>query len=892
MKNLVLLIFVTGMICLISFQAPGQGTIASGANASNAADHFKLLPTGEFEIGQETISGPESSTQDNSSVAFNGLIYLVVWSDSRSHLDRDIYGARVDAAGNLLDPAGFIICNAEGTQRNPSVTTNGDIFMVVWEDQRDVYVTGTDIYGARVSGDGVVLDLSGIEISTATDEQTLPAVGSAEGNFFTVWVDQRSGTNNDIYGAFITGNGSVANPDGLVICDQAGYQNAPDICYNGSRYLLVWADQRGFSKDIYGTFLKTDGTLSHANGIGIITLFNNQENPSIAWNGAEFFLAYEEYQTGYQAQIHGGRLNAAGQLLDVNSIEIAAYDLSFCSEPRVTAVDSDFLVAYSKGDGDFTTTYSVIGKRISMAGEILDPNGLQISPGNCLVNQMPALAFGGTDALITWTDDRNGHLDIYTGHVTPSGNVTDPQGSLITSGYNAQLYISLAFDGTNYLAVWCDTRNTSGFGIYAARINDGGTVLDPEAIQISSGGTYNVKPVVAFNGTHYLVVWDKDGDIYGARITKDGVVADPGGFAIYSGEFTQYMPSVASDGENWMVTWSDRRNDSQPENYSDLYGAIVNASGTVQQAEGFLVASATQDQYQSDLIFSNGQFVVAWEDYRAGFVQPDIYAARISTDGTVLDNNGVGILTGNDITIHPKLAFDGTNMLLCWQEYSGSDHDVKAIRLDQSLAKLDAQPVDLNISPRDQVYPCVAWNGEHYMVLWMDRTALMVYRISMAKVLPDGTVAETGVLSEMQDNLLYPSIVHGPLKQVLTGFSAFMETIEAQPVNALRAMGLLIGQGQGPGIAESDPGIISRFEVFPNPASDHATVDFELAEKSPVVITLLSTEGKTVRTLYARKSAAAGTIMNISLQELPEGMYFVRMQAGRSAVTQKFWKSR
>jgi hypothetical protein len=105
-------------------------------------------------------------------------------------------------------------------------------------------------------------------------------------------------------------------------------------------------------------------------------------------------------------------------------------------------------------------------------------------------------------------------------------------------------------------------------------------------------------------------------------------------------------------------------------------------------------------------------------------------------------------------------------------------------------------------------------------------------------------------------------------------------------------MGLLIGQGQGPGIAESDPGIISRFEVFPNPASDHATVDFELAEKSPVVITLLSTEGKTVRTLYARKSAAAGTIMNISLQELPEGMYFVRMQAGRSAVTQKFWKSR
>jgi hypothetical protein len=382
-------------------------------------------------------------------------------------------------------------------------------------------------------------------------------------------------------------------------------------------------------------------------------------------------------------------------------------------------------------------------------------------------------------------------------------------------------------------------------------------------------------------------VWDKDGDIYGARITKDGEVADPGGFAIYAGEFAQYMPSVASDGEKWMVTWSDLRNNAQPDNFSDLYGALVNADGSIQHPQGFQVASATQDQKNGDLIYANGQYVLAWEDYRAGFAQPDIYAARISTTGIVMDNNGQGIITGGNIPEQPRLASDGTNLLLCWQDFNGTDYNVKAIRLDQSLAKLDAQPVDLNISPRDQVFPCVAWNGEHYMVLWMDRTALMVYRISMAKVLPDGTVAESGVLSEMPDNIIYPAIVHGPLKQVLTGFSAFMATVEEQPVNALRALGLLIGQGQGPGITENDPGIISRFEVFPNPASDHATVDFELAEKSPVVITLLSTEGKTVRTLYARKTATAGTIMNISLQGLPEGMYFVKMQAGQTVVLQK-----
>jgi hypothetical protein len=41
-------------------------------------------------------------------VAFDGTNYLVAWEDERSG-SQDIYGARVTRGGVVLDPAGFLI---------------------------------------------------------------------------------------------------------------------------------------------------------------------------------------------------------------------------------------------------------------------------------------------------------------------------------------------------------------------------------------------------------------------------------------------------------------------------------------------------------------------------------------------------------------------------------------------------------------------------------------------------------------------------------------------------------------------------------------------------------------------------------------------------------------
>ena len=57
---------------------------------------------------------------------------------------------------------------ASGSQGNPAITSGAGMFFVVWEDNRHSSVTGTDIYGTRVSSAGAVLDPLGIAICTTS----------------------------------------------------------------------------------------------------------------------------------------------------------------------------------------------------------------------------------------------------------------------------------------------------------------------------------------------------------------------------------------------------------------------------------------------------------------------------------------------------------------------------------------------------------------------------------------------------------------------------------------------------------------------------------------------------------------------------------------------------
>jgi hypothetical protein len=145
----------------------------------------------------------------------------------------------------------------------------------------------------------------------------------------------------------------------------------------------------------------------------------------------------------------------------------------------------------------------------------------------------PSIAFDGTNYLVVWANSRFGESRVYGARVSTVGNVLDPGGrSISTAGVRVTGKPAIAFDGTNYLVAWADAR----FGccsIYGTRVSRDGSVLDPNGIAIATRGREQVEPAVAFDGTNYMVAWADSrsytSHIYGARVTPAGRVLDARG---------------------------------------------------------------------------------------------------------------------------------------------------------------------------------------------------------------------------------------------------------------------------------------------------------------------------------------------------------------------------
>lgn len=79
----------------------------------------------------------------------------------------------------------------------------------------------------------------------------------------------------------------------------------------------------------------------------------------------------------------------------------------------------------------------------------------------------------------------------------------------------------------------------------------------------------------------------------------------------------------------------------------------------------FAICTAPSSQYYPAAIFANNQYYVFWTDYRTSPIY-SLYGARVSATGTVLDPNGKVLF--QDSVFNPRVAFDGTNLMVVWRE--------------------------------------------------------------------------------------------------------------------------------------------------------------------------------------------------------------------------------
>jgi hypothetical protein len=331
---------------------------------------------------------------------------------------------------------------------------------------------------------------------------------------------------------------------------------------------------------------------------------------------------------------------------------------------------------------------------------------------------------------------------------------------------------SAACDGNRYLAIWKQTD-----GIFGRFISKSGTMDDAFPIT-QFAPSLEIRPEVAFNGTHYLVVWFRQSDnsaaghimgqfftptgtpatsvltltdretargdndlkiasngqdylviwsdgrttpakIYGQRVSGTGNLLGAN-FPISNWLGRIGYAAVGFGGSKYLVIWSQTTDPDDPiYSETDIYGAFVDTLGEVSLP--FVICDAERGQgswRKAGVAFDGTYFLAVWEDFRLVDSRP--YGARVSQDGTVLDPNGIDMCAnpGTAMPKGPRAAFGAGNWLVAW-----GGPRILGVRVDSSGVVADyASGIALyknDPAPGSQWGPELAFDGLNFLVTWL-----------------------------------------------------------------------------------------------------------------------------------------------------------------------------
>ena len=198
---------------------------------------------------------------------------------------------------------------------------------------------------------------------------------------------------------------------------------------------------------------------------------------------------------------------------------------------------------------------------------------------------------------VKYMDESVNYYDLYSALVSfdnLSGNIAKErlEESLLGSQAGDQNEPAVSFDGDNYLVLWRQSPDTSEditltSDIYGARVGatNGTVVGDTFPVATAAGG--QAEPQLAFDGTNYLAVWSDlrnatttGYDIYGAIISPTDAPNVDANFPINDASVDiQNFPTVSWSGDGFVVAWANLDLD-YPTNIG-IFANIVTSAGEV-----------------------------------------------------------------------------------------------------------------------------------------------------------------------------------------------------------------------------------------------------------------------------------------------------------------------
>jgi hypothetical protein len=378
--------------------------------------------SGRLAVGMDTLPAVAYNETDDE--------FLVVWADRRNDAasGADIYGQRFDGDGNRVG-WNLRISRSETSESSPAVAYNQrrNEFFVVWEDDRDDYDRGIDVYGQRLDTGGRRLG-SEFRISggDAIGWQLRPDVGydSINDRYLVVWQDGRNlhTSADDIYGQLLTPELDRIGWNFRISGSNATESEwAPAVAHNPveDQWLVVWSDYRNFdtrASDIYGQrFTGDGGRLGYNFRISDTAGVAAEGFPDAAFNpfDNEYLVVWHDdrNETTRDTDVYGQRLDDLGRGLGSNLRISGPKAIDYDARAAVTYDRSadEYFVVWIDRRKDATRGLDIWGQRLSADAERLGWN-LRISGWKATADEFaPAVAHGTAHHayLVVWEDTRS-----------------------------------------------------------------------------------------------------------------------------------------------------------------------------------------------------------------------------------------------------------------------------------------------------------------------------------------------------------------------------------------------------------------------------------------------------------------------------------------------------
>ncbi|QDG50047.1 hypothetical protein FIV42_04635 [Persicimonas caeni] len=580
-----------------------------------------LLGTSEHELPTHAIVGKWRRPID---LAFDGSRYLVVWDQELDSAIQNIpnppvqgiHALRVSETGAVVDAAAIAVGPDAQESGRPEVIAGTTNSLVAWSgDQLG------EISAARLSHQGVVLDDVPLSIVTdgafvglaygdsrfavataqyrsfetdcvgvsmidetsggasstqvpttcvfetsSIDANALDAAISHDGSHFVVamleltrsrtrTVVTRLAPDGSVTGEVEIGNGEYRRLN--VPTGPGGYRSIGakvELVSSQGQSLLTWRND----DDILAARLPQTGATPDAGGFPVFVNEADRIRPRAAAGRGQHMLVWTQLAGDYPEtfDVYGTRVFGDGTLLDTDPIPIAT-GVSRQINPHVAYGGGTYLVVWE--DADSNTVYS---RRVDAdTGDLLDSGPLAVASSGPSKSE-PALAYGGGEFLIAWSDGRDDEdgCGVFATRVSSDGQARAVGELEFTNLYACPRRVAATFGAHHFLLAWSAAAPAPGpdYEVRAARISPAGALLDPSGFDVSGEDIFLSQLSATFDGEHFLVVWTpySDDTAFGARIARDASLVDPAGVPLFdASEQPASEPHLAFNGASHLATW-------------------------------------------------------------------------------------------------------------------------------------------------------------------------------------------------------------------------------------------------------------------------------------------------------------------------------------------------